>query len=429
MGNGGTLDWVGLCIFPYSETWSNGKTNNISNAGNYVSRTSVSTVLSGSYSYVLKSLNSSFSHGSRYRTAIRFSDNNYEFLSGSDKVIYTYQEPTINTTVTTKYSAPQNAIMENTFTISGTNSRAWSSYENTFQTMYRIKKGSDNYTDWSNLGDITTWSRTATEMRNLVSKSYDGQTCTLQFKRYSPSSSWYSSNTASTTVMLYYTPRSGVTSSNVSYYQNSSSGSSISQGQVLTNTDSLSSIYVKWTYDTYAVNAGFTQGYRVRLYDSSGTVIATYYTTNKYITIPKSDIPRLGSSTIDITPYYANDSSDPSNYWYYSSPTQINFVSIVAELNTPSIDYPIASSKWINDDFRICFTLPTDPDYGYQSGTYYYENIEVSINDYIIRLADSNGTSSGSVLQPTCFSCLSSNLTYQRPVVVYPNLVSRNDKC
>ena len=185
-----------------------------------------------------------FTNGNRYR--ITLVSNGGEALSPSSEnpqeglIIYTYQEPQINTSLTISRSS-QHANQDNKFTISGTNNRAWSSYENEFQTHYRIKKGSDSYTSWINLGNITSLSRTAAEMRSLIPKAYDGLTNTIQFKRYSPTPSWYSSNTASADFIVYYRPRIAITSSNVAYKTNSSSGSNITKGQILNSNSIISS--------------------------------------------------------------------------------------------------------------------------------------------------------------------------------------------
>lgn len=370
-----------------------------------------------------------FGHGKRYRFTLVSKGG--EALSPSSwnpqdgLVTYTYQKPSINTGLT-RSRATQHANQDNSFSISGTNNRAWSSYENEFQTHYRIKRGSADYTGWTNLGNITSWSRTAAEMRSLVPKANDGQTITLQMKRYSPSSSWYSDNTASNTFTVYYRPRVGISSA--SYRKNNSSGTTVAGNNYVIDDSSLTGVYLSWSYDTGVADAGYTQGYRIRLYDANQTLKKTYYTTAKNYTIPKADIPRIQQTYIDITPYYANDTTNTANYWYYNGTiSKINFVRVVANIATPTITYPINNSDWINNKFRIAFTLPEDPDYGVQSGTYLYDNIEVMINgNYTIRMTDSTGqTSSGTCVKNTaCFSTGLNGLTYKRNIVLCPGLIS-----
>lgn len=382
-------------------------------------------------SYQLNKSNG-FTSGNRYGLKMYLYDGTTQILRpGSESIttdaytVYTYQEPKISTSLSMSKTS-LNANTSNTFSISGTNSRAWSSYENTFQTHYRIKRGSDNWSGWTNLGDITSWSRTASQMRDLVPSSYDGQDISIEFKRYSPSPQWYSTNTASGTFVVYYTPITPINVDNVTYRLDNSSGNIVSKNQLIQSTE-LSGIYVSWVYDTTSDKAGYVSGYRVRLYDKDKTLVKTYYTSNKYYTIPKSDIPKMQETYIDITPYYNNGSTDESKYWYQSdSITQMQFVRIVNILSTPVITYPVNNSNWINTDFRICFQLPDDDDYGYQDeSTYHYEDIELQINgSFTIRLTDSNGhTTSGTNLIATqCFSSLPNDLTYHKKIVIYPKL-------
>lgn len=444
LGNLGSLDWVDGEIYPYSTTWNYGKWNNVSGISG--SRKDKFSLSGGSGSYKLQTPN--FSSGERYRLAIHFSDCHYEWISGDDKIIYTYQEPKIKNILSIARTQPQNAISDNKFTISETNNRMWTSFENEFQTRYRIKLDSDNssssWSNWTNIDNVTEWSRTSAQMRSLIPKAYDNKNCKIQFKRYSPSApdsngnnnGWYSTNTAEGTLKLYYRPRQLVTSTNTSYKLNNSSGGGLNKNQVVTNTSSVTGIYVSWLYDTNAVNAGYTQGYRLRLYNAAGTVVKTYYTTNKSYTIPKADIPKIQHTYLDITPYYGNDQSNladaikASNYWYYNAGaiTKFDFIILTSNLDKPTITYPVNNSSWINNKFRVCFQLPSDPDKGSETATettYHYENIEININGTkIIRLKDSQGTSSGSVLYEACCSSLVSDLTYQKKIVMYPGMVS-----
>lgn len=364
---------------------------------------------------------STYSHGSSYSVCVYATDGTTTKTT-SRLTFYTYQEPTL-TGVSVANASPQNANTANTFTLSGTNNRKWSSYESAFVTQYRIQRSDGTYTSWTSLGNVTTWSRTAANMRSLIPKAYDATNNTFYFRRYSSSASWYSS-TYSVAMMLYYRPLNGITSSAVTYKMNSSSGTVISQGEEVINTTSLDSIYVSWTYDTTVARAGYTQGYRVRLYDYEGNLINTYYTTSKYVSIPKSDIPRMNMTYIDITPYYGNDSNSTSDYWYYNGTIErIEFIQLVSQLEKPVITYPVQGTTWLNKDFRVCFTLPADPDKGSEPEDYRYENIELKVNNTVYSLIDTDGVTDGAIIDDTIFSCLSDELTYQRPVVIYPNLL------
>lgn len=366
---------------------------------------------------------STYQHGSNYSVSVYAYDGTTEKETGK-LTFYTYQEPLLGS-VSVENESPQNANASNTFTLSGTNNKKWNDLELDFETHYRIIRPDGTTTDWLTIGNITSWPRTAEQMRALIPKTYDAQNNQIQFRRYSPRAGWESTNQPSVTMMLYYRPRMAVDSNSVTYHKNSQSGNLINKGQVITNTTTLNSIYVNWKYDTTLPEAGYVQGYRIRLYNYQNNLVKTYYTTNKYIEIPKEDIPRLNMTYIDITPYFGNDTNNTSNYWYYNGTIEkIQFIRLVTELEKPQITYPVQNSIWINKDFRVCFKLPTDPDKGYETETYHYENIELKVNKIVYRLTTSNGTSSGSVDGSTIFSCLSNNLTYQRPVVIYPNLLN-----
>ena len=104
------------------------------------------------------------------------------------------------------------------------------------------------------------------------------QDITIQFRRYSPSSDWYSTNQPTKTFKVYYRPQIGI--SDASYRKNNSSGDSVSKNQTLSNDSSLTGIYVSWSYDTTQAKAGYVQGYRIRLYNNAGDIVKTYYTTS-----------------------------------------------------------------------------------------------------------------------------------------------------
>ena len=364
-----------------------------------------------------------FKHGQNYTVSI-YADDWVTNKETNALTFYTFQEPLLGDASVEK-SSPQNANTSNTFTLSGTNNKKWNDLELDFETHYRIIRPDGTTTDWLTIGNITSWPRTAEQMRALIPKTYDAQNNQIQFRRYSPRANWESTNQPSVTMMLYYRPRMAVDSDSVTYHMNSTSGSLINKGQVITNTTTLNSIYVNWKYDSTLPKAGYVQGYRIRLYNYQNNSVKTYYTTNKYIEIPKEDIPRLNMTYIDITPYFGNDTNNISNYWYYNGTIEkIQFIRLVTELEKPQITYPIQNSIWINKDFRVCFKLPVDPDKGYETETYHYENIELKVNNIVYRLTTSNGTTSGSINGSTTYSCLNTNLMYQRPVVIYPNLLN-----
>ena len=165
-----------------------------------------------------KPTTSLYSHGFNYTVSVYASDGTTA-IETTALTFYTYQEPKL-TSVSVQNSSPQNANTPNKFTLNGTNNRKWTNYEQEFQTHYRIKRQDGTYTSWTNLGNINSWSRNESQMRSLIPKQYDGQTNTIEFRRYNVSGRWYSA-TKSVNMVLYYRPRVGITSRkcNISYKQ------------------------------------------------------------------------------------------------------------------------------------------------------------------------------------------------------------------
>lgn len=366
-----------------------------------------------------------FRHGKSYNVRIRFSDSHAEYQTGH-KTFYTYQEPKLS-----GVSASPTAVNANsqtiTFTLSGINSRAWSSLEQEFYALAHCSCGGTNIGNgWTNVGKGSTFSMSGSTLRGYVPKAYDNQTITMHVKRRNNSANWDSAE-KTCTFKVYYRPLKGVTCGNISYRKNSSSGSGIGKDDLVVNDSSLSGIHISWVYDTTTADAGYTQGYRIRLYNQGGTVVKTYYTTSKNYTIPKADIPKMQHTKIDITPYFGNDqaqlasSAYAGNYWYFTSPTQCDFVVMASRLAKPGITYPVEGSNWINTKFRVCFQMPDDPDKGSELETYHYEDVEIEVNGKIFRLSNSTvGVSASGTSQPQIFSAYQSNLTYQKKMIVAP---------
>lgn len=379
-----------------------------------------------------------YSHGTAYNCDIAFRDGgegDWKRLKNR-QTIYTYTQPKVGG-ITIPNPKKYKATDEVKFTYTGANNRTWNTnLEKDFK--YRIKTTNSGgtmtdsiYTNWYEVGgdgnDFDTYEYKLSNgalatMEQRVKPEYDGQVLTHHVKRYNVSANWESSEVTNT-FQVFYRPKIGISSNIVSYKKNDSNGIGISQGQIITNDSNLTGIYISWSYDTTPSETGAVQGYRVRIYDYNNNQVGdSLYTQDKYITIPKSNIPRLNNTYIDITPYYKHNETDVEKYWYYNGTIdKIPFVSMVCELDKPQITYPINNSEWINKDFRICFQLPDDGDHDYVTETYEYENIEVKINNQIFKIKTSNGTSTGSVVQDTIYSCLSTALTYQRKVIVWPN--------
>ena len=108
------------------------------------------------------------------------------------------------------------------------------------------------------------------------------------------------------------------------------------QKRAILNSSSLSQVYVSWTYDTDQAKAGYTQGYRIRLYDKNNSLVKTYYTSSKYISIPKADIPRMQKTYIDITPYYKNDTEDEREGFILTNDTEATKLRLFVNVECPS---------------------------------------------------------------------------------------------
>lgn len=369
-----------------------------------------------------------FRHGSSYNVRIRFSDNHAEYQTGH-KTFYTYQEPKL-TGVSVSPSSANAQNQSITFTQSGINDRAWSTLEQKFYTLAHCTAGGSNvgngWTQVGTVGNNASFTLNGASLRGFVPKAYDNQTVTMHVKRRNSSANWESAE-QTCTFKVIYRPQKGVTCANTSYKKNNSSGVAVGKGALVINDNTTTGIYISWNYDTTTSDAGYTQGYRIRLYNTSKVVVKTYYTSSKNYTIPKADIPKMQNTYIDITPYFANDQSSVAssavagNYWYFANPVKCDFVVLATKLSKPTITYPVEGSEWINTKFRVCFQLPSDGDKGAELETYHYEDIEVSVNGKVFRMTSNpEGLTSGGVQAAGAFSSTASNLTYTKKIVVAP---------
>lgn len=305
------------------------------------------------------------------------------------------------------------------------------SYPETFTT----DKASETIKRNISFGDYT-WNLTRDNISKVLPENQDGNLCNLTF--YETSNKYDSRDdngvsskfrTLSAYAVVFYRPRLAVSESSVVYNKDSSTGPTIAgNNNIYYYTKSMKYVCVSWSYDTTLARSGYTKGYRVELIDKDKTtVVNTYYTSNKYVNIPIEDIPKINETYIRITPYYISSSNE---YWYQELQENviIPFVRLVGRLETPVITYPIDTSKWINDNYRVCFELPEDPDESYIDD-YKYRNIELCINDTVIRITDSNNLTTGNyitnILEPTVFSSLLENLTYKRKLIMFPNITSQ----
>ena len=273
---------------------------------------------------------------------------------------------------------------------------------------------------------------------------FDGKTILLRFyqtgHRLSGEQTYVSANSYYYYLKIYYRPRIGIVAPDVTYRRTDQYGENIGTPTVdgkpffILNDEKLQTISISWNYNKDVPKAGYTQGYRVRLYGRDKKVVNTYYTTNNNLIINKDDVPMMCETYIDITPYYTHDSSNPEDYWYQGDIADsgevllLPFVSIITKLDPPRIDYPVEGSNWINNKFRVCFKLPEDFEAPYvEGGTigYRYENIELEVNGKVFTYKITSGSTDNAIVSPQIFSAIESHLTLERGMIAFPNITNQ----
>lgn len=444
------------------------------NSNNKIEELDMNTTQTGTgktVSFTIPNTNK-YDHGTKYKVAIKITDGT-STKETSKLRFYSYTEPTLTRVTVTKTdtTSPVLATSDDTstvaeinartgfqFNLSGTNNAKWieqgeKEFKTRFKTNYDNEYTSDDYDGKSgserSVGNTIAYGLSVANTRKLFPPDhngtvYDASTKQISFARYGSSTNWYSS-WKTVKIKVYYRPRQMVTDikfgkdSSSSNWKTGTKDSSDARkytltdsDRIITNPDSYTSIFVKWTYDDTTPESGFIQGYRVVLQYNSPVdgwkSYKTYYTTNKYQEIKKADIPRIYKSRVIITPYYKHNESSIDNYWYATSAYQVtaDFFTIISPLATPTIEYPIHNTTWHNQDFRVCFKLPTDPDMAWLqtneptvANSYTYHNIEIKVDSNIYRLNDAAGYTDTGTKYVDMFSCIDSGLTYQAPVVVH----------
>ena len=414
------------------ELWEYGNSNWIKNPAVYDIRDS------GRYTKSFTLGGNGISPGSRYRLALSVWDTTEVGVYDPRDVrndsrrhdILTYTEPTLNWGIIDY--AEINPRMGQGFTIFGTNQRNWPTYEDSISTLTKLRinniwetsqTGINSYRNHGN-NDRVQWN--TTDIFNLIPPSSDGKEVMVHILRANRTAGIMSNKEVDLFFRVYYRPQNPVENRWIRYTINNQAGRSLNQGETINNNSNLNSIYVSWDYDINAAKAGYTEGYRLRLYNKDNQVVKTYYTTNKSYTIPKEDIPKLQVTYLDIVPYFRNNQSNVDNYWYGTNITKVDFIKISSDLAKPVITYPVNNSTWMNTDFRVCFEMPIDPDNESIGKTNYrYDNIELKINDnFIIKVANTQGDSVGAVLDTNCIDTPITDIWHNKNTTIYPKLVS-----
>ena len=399
----------------------------------------------------------SLKNSHRYKVELEVTDkpnsDTEEYIYSSKKSVYTFREPTLTKILAYKYNsttsvgnpAKINARTGIKFVYDGANDCRWETHgEPKFRSLIKSPISNQILTQntWTDMGTNTWLHWDAAGTRKLFPfNGSSNRIVTMSFLRRNGGASW-DTGTKTIDVQVFYVPEQSV--SNVLYKKNSSSGAAMNYDtqakRTITNITGYTGIYTYWTYDDTTPESGYIQGYRIQLqyYNGEWKSYKTYYTSNKNYTIPIGDVPRMFSSRLVITPYYANgqskiaDASVASNYKYASNTYQtiVNFFTVTSGIVKPTISLPKTNTTWFNKDFRVCFVLPVDNDMAWLqanepsiANNYKYGDIEVYIDDGTVRkYLISNST------QADIYSISASNMLYQRPVVVWPNKSETNTK-
>lgn len=429
LGKGGELQWVKVLAFPYNTSWNYGKYSSISSSVKNTLIKSWNATKSTSATLTHKlSTGDGFTDGNRYKIATYFSDDHFEWISGDDKVVYTYRKPTMsNVSMTSALFSPQdNAQIKWT-----TNSRTWTGHENDFTT--KLSYGNKSI----DLTNAPTNATNGSTQSASSSKTFDNSTITKLFSaddrsvsklsksititRTSPSSGYTAS--ASVTANIQYQPTKTPNNTHVL----DGSGTNVKSKNIIIQ--DTPTIDVDWSYPISSGAAGIVNGYYLKVYSDANCTKAV---NDKEYTIAVSTNGGAGSKSLNtaselqrgvmnyakVTPYYTKPNG--SGTIRGTNPVIIPLVLPISRLGTPTIDYPINNSTWHNKNFRILFTLPTDDDFsvvGKTESNYRYQNIEIKI------------TPSGSSALTYTFSSNSNifstnTLSYKKKIAINPSILT-----
>lgn len=166
----------------------------------------------------------------------------------------------------------------------------------------------------------------------------------------------------------------------------------ILQENSVVDKDPNNSVWVSFSYPSGEY--GIVNGYEVRVKSQDGTWFGPYtYPTNPRtdvvanvkadVRIPTSDIKFGMQNKVYVRPFYLHTDGQR----YYGPEVEKGFPSIITKLSTPSIIYPAASSEWINKNYRVLFTLPSDGDWSDYTdsikNSYSYRDIQIKINNTV----------------------------------------------
>lgn len=450
-GSGGKIHWVEYKTFPSNKTWTYGRWSSISDSVKnsctgtkeiYRKDPPTATSLDTTYNYNPSS-NGNCSDSTQYKLAIRFSDYNYEYLSGDDRTFKTYRKPTMSITVPTSRVSPQ----DNATWSWSTNQRKWTgnNEEDPFVTTGKYTCNSVDKTI-TNISQDTSGSYTlnASHLNTYFTpaqRSVARLTASVSLVRENTkakvgNSAYTASDTKSFTIQ--YQPNKTPTGGTVT----NSKGES-KKGQLIYIQET-PTINIDWAYGFGGADGGVANGYIVRVYKKRtwDNTNQKYVYSEKYgndIVVNVNNPGSAGTATINtetqlkrgilnyatITPFY--NKPDPNNPGKIegTSPLGIELCKPVSKLNAPIIDYPINDTTWHNKNFRILLQTPIDADLEElendgkvtASNPYKYKNVKVIIT--------ANGIANTyTKTNTTIYSRTLENVGYNEKIAICPGLLS-----
>ena len=416
-GGTGIIDWVQLKVYSSSTTWKYGKYPTSLNGKELLSRRISNNTgragASGNGSFQLNT--NTFKDGSSYRVAIHFSDSKYQWISGDDKVVYTYTKPDVSVNVKDLFS-PQD---EPTFSWTVRNKVL--GQEDNFKTTVTINgkqvsvSGNSLRVTNSILNQcFSTSERSVARMSGTLKVVSENTSAADGNNKYT--------DTESQSFKVQYQPTKMPTNGSVT-----NSGKTIIIQDTPTTT-------VSWSYPHTAGAAGVVNGYIVRVYSDSNystkvgsdkVVSVSSAGGSGYITLNnKTDLKRGRLNYATITPYYTKPNG--SGRIEGTQKLGVTLVKPVSRIDTPVISYPTNGAQWHNKYFRVLLQLPSDDDlsaiksdYNLSSDSAYkYADVELTVK------AGSQTLTYSHIDSNTSGAFSTTNMYHKRKIAINPSFLS-----
>ena len=446
-GEGTTIDWIDGKVYP-DKSWKYGKWDSVvssilsgkahvSARLRDASQIGDAKTVTGEFKYTLPSSGeNACTDGAKYKLAVRFSDNHFQWISGADKPIYTYRKPTFSSfkTIDLKGNNVNLFSPQNNYRLSWvTNSRTWTSLEDNFTTSFISDNAVISAKDQEPLnsynGSVLTSTRTQVVDNTLINTFYNAEArsvavldvaLTGRRSNLSAGNNYYAEDIAK--FQIQYQPTQTPTSVSITAKGKDSSGKTITinvKGKTILIQD-MPTISLDWTYPSTVEAAGVVDGYNIYVYsDSKYTTLYKKLTTTSttYPINSKKDLKRGIMNYIKIVPYYAKPNGKGVIEGTKSYSTEL--VRPVSRLDMPVIKYPVTNTTWHNKHFRILLQLPDDGDFeslNLTAENYRYRDIELNIQ------ADTESLMYKFSSNPEIFS--TTTLSYQKKIAINPSILT-----